>query len=117
MEEDLLEHERALLHTLMFKAGLIPIDASHHDMRRALNQLPHDEARAVKRKFRKAWRKLVKSLTSKVTSKRKKILEEVYGVGKKNPSRSARQARKQAVLQHFLKIVEPIINGMNKRQQ
>jgi hypothetical protein len=47
--------------------GIVPIGAEiggaklEHDMNRVLAQLPRDEARKLKRKFRKVWRGIVKA--------------------------------------------------------
>jgi len=59
-KRDLKEVERALVHSVMFSAGILPMEKTTLDMRRALQQLPPEEARALKRKFRKLWRKAAK---------------------------------------------------------
>lgn len=55
--KDLNEAERLLLHEVMFEMGIIPMETPSMDVSRVLKQLPEAEARKLKRKFRKLWRK------------------------------------------------------------
>lgn len=66
---------RALLYAESFNLGIIPV-TPYDDVKRALAQLPPDEARAAKRKFRKAWKKALKQ-------KLRKVSKESRGKGKK----------------------------------
>jgi hypothetical protein len=107
--EPMKDHERAVLMTTMFDAGVVPLTQAEtgFDMKRILAQLPHEEAHKLKRKFRKLWRKLAKSETKLGDSNKMKRL---YGAGEVNPSRNARKNRKQLVLRHFINdVVKPMI--------
>lgn len=86
----------------MFELGIVPIEKTAHDMRRALNQLPPEEARAMKRKFRKLWRKAIRSeaalyQTPSQKSAQEKRVKTTYGVGKQVPSRNDLNNRKKLV--------------------
>jgi len=100
----LTEVERVLVHTVMFNAGILPMESSTLDMRRALQQLPAEEAKALKRKFRKLWRKAARSKAPKPvpTKPDQKInLDPRLGVGKRVASRRERNERKKLVCDVF----------------
>lgn len=109
---NLKDHERAVLSAVMFDDGIVPIDNPTHDIGRALTSLPKDDARTMKRKFRKKWRKLAKAEAHKVNAKKPEIwLNNRFGAGKSNPSRQDRAARKQIVQKHFYEnLVRPILD-------
>lgn len=108
----LKDHERAVLSAVMFDEGMVPIDNPTHDIGRALATLPNDDARTMKRKFRKAWRKLAKAEARQMNAKKPEIwMGNRFGAGKTNPSRQDRAARKQIVQHHFYeKLVRPILD-------
>ncbi len=81
--------EKVLLQTSMFDIGIIPLEISHVDVTRMLKQLSPNDALAMKRKFRKVWRKLAKD--SKQHAKD-------MGLGAAVPTKAQRTARKQAVI-------------------
>ena len=116
MNRILRDHERAVMSASMFEEGLLPIDNISHDMRRALDQLPKDEARKLKRRFRKVWRKLAKaeaqkiSSNSRTTASKDTLLRARFGVGKSNPSRLDRENRKRLVQEAFYNnVVRPVL--------
>ena len=95
--------ERTFLQVAMFKMGVVPIEDPSFDYRRILKQLPPEEARKLKRKFRKLWRKLL----SKKDAAR-------AGLGKRVPDRFQRHYRKQLVWQEVMKKhVRPAIERFN----
>jgi hypothetical protein len=113
---ELTEVDRALVMTVMFGKGILPMEKTTLDMRRALEQLPPEEARKLRRKFRKAWRKAMKETVSAADTPRAKAQREgakkVLGVGKHVPSRQERNARKQLVFdQMWEKHVLPMLEG------
>lgn len=115
MMKPLRDHEKAVLSAAMFEEGVLPIDDTYHDMRRALDQLPADEARKIKRRFRKVWRKLARQEAeehSRVNvAGQQSWLKNRYGTGKNNPSRTDREARKRLVQEAFYKnVVRPILD-------
>lgn len=93
----LREVERALIHAVMFEAGIVPMEEPRHDMRRALEQLPPDEARAMKRKFRKLWRRAMRDKLVGLKAPQVRFVKRVLGVGQQSPSRAVRTARKEMV--------------------
>jgi hypothetical protein len=101
-----------LQHAFM-EAGIVPIRMSANDLglhifqdvNHYLDTLPPDEARKIKRKFRKLWRKAVAESTgnSKTLIRHAKKL---YGLGTPNPEKKHKMARKSAVMRYFDKIVK-----------
>jgi hypothetical protein len=108
----LKDHERAVLSAIMFDNGMVPINNPTDDIGRALSSLPKDDARAMKRKFRKQWRKLARHEARRLNVKKPEVLlANRFGMSKSNPSRQDRLARKQLVQQHFYeKLVRPILD-------
>jgi hypothetical protein len=45
-----------LMKAAAHERGIVPLERNHHDFNRILASLPPDDARAMKRKFRKLWR-------------------------------------------------------------
>jgi hypothetical protein len=96
----------------MFEQGIIPMEKIDSDMRRVLAQLPADEARTLRRKFRKLWRRAVKQLTAGMTDKLARPIKAVHGLGKNTPSRAEQHARKQLVFNVLWKEhIEPMIRN------
>lgn len=77
------------------KMGVMPMVNSHVAMRNHIDQLAPEEARKVRRKFRKAWRKLVKSRFGE----NEYIAKLLYGKGMENPSPKFLNDRRQIVYQ------------------
>lgn len=81
-------------------AGIVPVGGPdfgvpiNMDFNKALATLPPDEARKMRRKFRKLWRKcLAKAEGSKLHSK----LSRTMGLGEASPTKKQKQARKNEV--------------------
>jgi len=91
--------DRAIIHNVMFQMEILPMEKTNLDMRRALSQLPPEEARALKRKFRKLWRKAMKAefRTGRGRAASEEFMKKKLGVGKRVPSKGERTARKQLV--------------------
>ncbi len=93
------------IYQVMFDAGIVPMTDVTHDMRRPLESIPEDEARKMKRRFRKLWRKASKREVELNDDKRKSIGLEAQGFLKKQqksqPSRVEKLRRKQAVSKMF----------------
>jgi hypothetical protein len=106
--------DRALIQAVMFEQGILPMERTTLDMRRVLQQLPPDEARVLRRKFRKLWRRAMREEvgTGKLASTRGKAAEQRLGVGKHVPSRVERNARKQLVFDRLWKqLIEPLVRN------
>lgn len=117
--ENLREVDRAFIHSIMFELGIIPIEKATLDFQRALKQLSPEEARQLKRKFRKLWRKAMKKEVGNPKGKRAEVKEQAakqrYGVGKPVPSRAERNARKQLVFDQVWKeIIAPLIDNFER---
>lgn len=81
--------------TAYHNLGIVPISSVdlRHDFNRYLSSLPPEEARRMKRKFRKLWRAAAKN-PSKFISERH-ILK--MGLGSVEPTREEKLARKAEV--------------------
>jgi hypothetical protein len=113
--KELRDVDRTFIQAVMLQCGILPMEKTTLDMRRALAQLSPEEARTLKRKFRKIWRRVMKDEIG-ANAKKKETLEKVavrkYGVGKHVPSRSERNARKQLVFDRLWKdAIEPLIKN------
>lgn len=113
--QNLRDVDRAFIQAVMFQLGILPIEKTHLDMRRALKQLSPEEARTLKRKFRKLWRKAMRAEIGngpKTRETRERIAKQKYGVGKHVPSRSERTARKQLVFDVLWEqVIEPMLKN------
>lgn len=110
--ENLRDVDRALIQTVMFQCGILPMEKTDLDMRRALSQLPPEEARVLKRKFRKLWRKAMRADVGNgnARSAREKAATDKFGIGKHVPSRSERNARKKLVFDKLWEsVIEPLV--------
>ena len=81
------EMERFLLYHEMWEQGIMPMDLDDHDATRRLAGLPPDEARVLKRRFRKLWRKLARTRPHRT----------LYGLGVQDPGRWKKGHRKVLV--------------------
>lgn len=90
----------ALAHQEAYNAGIVPPDSRFlHDMRRALSQLPTEESRKLRRKFRKLWRKLARGNQGTTASDliRGSDTANRTGLGCKTPTQSHSMSRKASV--------------------
>lgn len=102
-----------LMETVFHEAGLAPIKTIHHDYNRILADLPPEESRKAKRKFRKAWRKTAKYLIEKKVTGR--YIKQMLGICSDRPTRSQKNSRKTIVLGHILdKVVVPMRSKLCK---
>lgn len=114
------EHDKVLLNAIWHMIGIVPIENSHtgvdNDINRALSSLPSPEAREMKRKFRKLWRKVAKKRLDKPKVNKASIMK-LFGFfplredSDRCPSRSQKVNRKRAVLNH---VYEEILIPMKK---
>lgn len=115
-KQQLRDVDRAFIYSVMFELGILPMEKTTLDMQRALKQLTPEEARQLKRKFRKLWRKAMKKEVGDPKGKRATAREEAaksrLGVGKAVPSRAERNARKQLVFDQVWKeIIAPLVDN------
>jgi len=103
-KQNLREVDRALIQTVMFQMGILPMESTELDMRRVLMQFDPEEARKFRRKFRKIWRQMMKNSLcaggqpmTKSQQNQEESLKRRLGVGKQVPSRTERNARKKLV--------------------
>lgn len=98
---------KILQDTALISLGIAPIGSTHDDVNRALDKLPPDEARRMKRKFRKLWRKFVAAETK---GRRRSRQEAVTGKGQLVPTRRQKIARKSLVNHKILHdVVMPLV--------
>lgn len=111
---DLLNSLRTLV---AHQKGIVPLDPFwNRDIGRLLAELPPEEARAMKRKFRKMWRKEAKNIPMKTkTAKRFATrYKEQMGLGSQNPTKTQKKHRKAAVFRRLsidTKILADKISG------
>lgn len=122
--QNLREVDRALIQAVMFEHGILPMEKTDLDMRRALQQLPPEEARTLRRKFRKMWRKAMNATTLHGSSEKSSVsfmndrTAAKLGLGKQVPSRSERNARKKLVYDQLWKTtIKPMIDSFELRTQ
>lgn len=107
--DSLTEAERMFTHAVMFKEGIVPMENPHMDIRRALAGVDPEEARKLKRKFRKLWRSLRKSDPGlKKQANQKYVAPKVMGeeaekvaVAQVKPTKAEKLQRKLAVHKHL----------------
>ena len=94
-------------HTL----GIVPIDSTHHDVNKLLDSLPPEEARKMRRKFRKLWRRYAKGGTPKA-------YRDQMALGHPTPDRNAKRVRKMEVRRRVTNMVyESLRNETSKRDE
>lgn len=113
--ENLRDIDRIFIYTTMLQMGIVPMEDTKFDIRRALKDMSPEDARTFKRKFRKLWRKAIKDKANKSGTKSKVAVAQGLnvrlGTGKHVPSRSERNARKQIVFdQLWEESIQPMIN-------
>lgn len=77
------------------EAGVVPVNVFTHDFNRTLSTLPPDEARRLKRKFRKLWR---------TEAKREKHAGRRCGLGAPEPTKHQKKERKLYVAMKISRI-------------
>lgn len=121
--DSLTEAERMFTHVVMFKEGIVPMENPHMDIRRALAGVDPEEARKLKRKFRKLWRSLRKNdpALKKKTQPQKYVAPKMMGeeaekiaVAQVKPTKTEKLQRKLAVHKHLMgtKIL-PLVKQFN----
>lgn len=93
----------------MLEAGVVPLTLQNlnHDVNKALAELPPDEARKMRRKFRKLWRKL--------TSVRFNLTDS--NGQKKKPDRRELLRRKQLVVFSLLRAAKKSASEILKKEE
>lgn len=99
---------RAFIHHVMFSKGIVPLETTDVDVRRALKGISEEDARALKRKFRKIWRKQVKN------ADKNDYIAKKCGLASKEPTKMEKHARKQLVFNELWKTcIAPMIAKFN----
>lgn len=90
-----------------FEAGVVPLGLDyvatatsvppHFDIEKLLADLPPEEARTMRRKFRKLWRKMAAAAKKRPGRKSRNILR-FLGHGASVPTKRHKQERKRMVL-------------------
>ena len=109
------------VHSASFEEGIVPMETTTMDVRRALKDIPPEDARKMKRKFRKLWRKL-----ARVGNQRLKKDLEAFEPVKPNapeveqkhghkPTRRAKLRRKDVVNAYIMsEHVRPMLEKFKK---
>lgn len=110
--------DKILLQNAMFNEGIVPFDTSRTNVNTALQSVTPDEARKMKRKFRKMWRKLARAANTrdKVRMGFKNTFNDSTGKTSALRTRQIKEqnrCRKSAVLMDMVvKHVAPVKNEM-----
>lgn len=106
--------DRAVLQSVMFAQGILPMETVTLDMRRALNQLPLNEARMLARKFRKLWRKAMRAKEESNPIGHAHVRTQL-GVGNQQHSREELNARKKLVFDQLWRDhVAPLLRNFER---
>jgi hypothetical protein len=92
---------KILQNAAFHEMGIAPLDMIIYDYSRVLSELPPDEARKMKRKFRKLWRKAAKKPGKGIA----KTYTEQLGLGSKEPTRKQKRMRKVEVARRVAQTV------------
>ena len=99
---------KLLLTTAAHDLGIVPLDDVRDDVNRTLSTMPLDEARAMRRKFRKLWRKFCRNSDKALSVEYCDQME----MGSPKPSRRARTTRKREVKRRILvDVVAPLMKA------
>ena len=110
--------ERFFFYKESFDAGIVPIESTHENVNNALRDLPEEQAIAMKRKFRKMWRKALKDKVMSGVADPQSI-EAWYGSPGKMPTANQKNNRKALVkakiTQKVLEDVKRLRDGLVSR--
>lgn len=106
---------KAMQYAIAFELGIIPVDDSDQKLDAAFAQFPPDEARRMKRKFRKIWRREVKKI-AKIIGKRRgqRYLDSYMSKGGK-PSKWQLAARRSVVYTDIMDKADAAVKGVQKK--
>ena len=125
--DNLKTPERMFIHAASFEEGIVPLEVATMDVGRALKDLSPEDARKMKRKFRKMWRKLARQASSRTKSEVELapartigkncdpgLIQDASKKGHK-PSKRAKLRRKELVQGYILRErVYPMIEKFKK---
>jgi len=101
---------KIMIEAAYHELGIAPISYATYDFNKILSSLSFEEARKMKRKFRKIWRKCAKN--AKYSSQYRKQL----GIGTQSPSKAQKMNRKREVVRHVIvDIVAPVVKKMTNQ--
>lgn len=90
--------------------GIVPLETLYHDVNKALAALPPEDAKKMKRKFRKLWRKIARQKLAQSPS----YVRRSIGLGNKEPDKKHKKNRKHEVKTFIYKeAVKPIAERSN----
>lgn len=119
--------ERMFIYAVSFEEGIVPLELATMDVGRALKDLSPEDARKMKRKFRKMWRKLARQATARTKAEVElaapiaigkncdpALVKDVSKKGHK-PSKRAKMRRKELVQGYIMRErVYPMIEKFKK---
>lgn len=110
--------ERMMTYTAAFQEGIVPMEVTRMDVRRALKDLPPEDARKMKRKFRKLWRKLARQAGDQRTMNDVELNKPAPVSASKQgtkPTKRAKLRRKELVQTYlFTEHVAPMLEKFKK---
>ena len=99
---------RFILHQTAWELGLVPLEDYTSDISRILDALDPEEARTLKRKFRKFWRKTIRNNKHLSNS----IGKKYYGVNNPQPTRKHKILRKTYVFYELLRLANEKLRSL-----
>ena len=103
--------EKVINQVVSLEVGIVPIESLHTDVGRSLLTLDKDAARAMKRKFRKEWRKSLREIGTLKN-------DSIAHTPGKAPTRKQKQQRKRIVAEKIYdKRIEPTIKNLTARNK
>ena len=113
--------QKFFLYNVCFQEGIVPLDPPHYNtsIAKALADLPEEESRKMKRKFRKLWRKARKNLLSEKNQNSRNFVGDAdfltwyYGEAGSPPSREQLARRKNLVAADMRKKAQELVKAMS----
>lgn len=106
------ESAKILMQAFMLGEGIVPLCNQEIDVNAALSTLPEHEARKIKRKFRKLWRKIAIGPKNEIYNP--DYFTWYLGKNPMKPSNAEKRRRKMLVRNYFYgEKIKPIIDKFN----
>lgn len=122
MRNNMMEMPRRFfIHSVMFGAGIVPIETALVDVNRTLREVDPVEARKMKRKFRKLWRNCMrKEKLMYPSEKRGEAVMRKYGVGLPLGKKHLYKRKSAVFFRFHVDVIDPIcklIEGKKRVEQ
>lgn len=112
--------EMILLEAECIKLGIAPLSPSNTwgDFNKTLASLPPEAARAMKRKFRKLWRRSILDTEKRHTRRWARLTADIMGMGAQKPAKRMKNRRKLEVMDYIMRAhVRPVVEAAERQHQ